>query len=77
MLYTFLFFFMDDDELIGYLFKEDAVNQIFDFLDLYGGLEDDWPNEQFWTDLDELVKGLAEISMQRFQKQIIKLVYTN
>ena len=51
-----------DDELIEYLFKEAAVNQMSEFWELYGESEDNWTNEQFWTDLDELVKGLAEIS---------------
>lgn len=51
-----------DEELIEYLFKEAAVEKISDFLESYGESEDNWTNEQFWTDLDELVKGLAEIS---------------
>ena len=51
-----------DEELIEYLFKEAAVNQMSEFWELYGESEDNWTNEQFWTDLDELVKGLAEIS---------------
>ena len=50
------------NQLIEYLFKEAAVNQMSEFWELYGESEDNWTNELFWTDLDELVKGLAKIS---------------
>ena len=53
---------MDENQLIEYLFKEAAVSQMSEFWQDYGESEDNWTNEQFWTDLDELVKGLAEIS---------------
>jgi len=53
---------MDENELIEYLFKEDAVNQMSEFWELYGESEDNWTNELFWTNLDELVKNLAKIS---------------
>jgi hypothetical protein len=53
---------MDENQLIEYLFKEAAVSQMSEFWQDYGESEDNWTNELFWTDLDELVKGLAEIS---------------